>query len=235
MSPWQPLLALSLCVSVTAFAQEPAPAAPPAVTLSLQEALQQGRATIRRIARASITRAGRLGGQERVRRLRAFGDRLGRFNYTGSGSTNFGGANVVKTSASVGSSYSIGLDWALDGRILSAPGEAKANQRATQEEMNAANVQLQFDITTQYLTALQATAQVGVVRQQVQRNQTFLDLARARYQVGQTTLLDVRQAEVTKGSPTSISSWPCRRRMTASWSCFARWASSPRHRSTRSR
>lgn len=200
MSRWQPLLALSLCVSVTAFAQEPAPAAPPAATLSLQEALQQGRAH-NPTYRQSLNNEGPAGWAVK----NAYGAFVpsatvsGGFNYTGSGSSNFGGTNVVKTSASVGSSYSIGLDWALDGRILSAPGEAKANQRATQEEMNAANVQLQFDITTQYLTALQATAQVGVVRQQVQRNQTFLDLARARYQVGQTTLLDVRQAEVTKG------------------------------------
>ncbi|HET9293967.1 MAG TPA: TolC family protein [Gemmatimonadales bacterium] len=200
MSRWQPLLALSLCASVTAFAQEPAPTAPPAVSLTLQEALQQGRAH-NPTYRQSLNNEGPAGWAVK----NAYGAFVpsatvsGGFNYTGSGSSNFGGTNVVKTSASVGSSYSIGLDWALDTRILSAPGEAKANQRATQEEMNAANVQLQYDITTQYLTALQATAQVGVVRRQVQRNQTFLDLAKARYEVGQTTLLDVRQAEVTKG------------------------------------
>jgi outer membrane protein len=200
MSRWQPLLALSLCASITASAQEPAPAAPPTATLTLQEALQQGRAN-NPTYRQSLNNEGPAGWAVK----NAYGTFVpsatvsGGFNYTGSGSSNFGGTNVVKTSASVGSSYSIGLDWALDGRILSAPGEAKANQRATQEEINAANVQLQFDITTQYLTALQAAAQVSVVQQQVQRNQTFLDLAKARYQVGQATLLDVRQAEVTKG------------------------------------
>jgi outer membrane protein len=47
---------------------------------------------------------------------------------------------------------------------------------------------------------LQAHAQVEVARQQVRRNQDFLELARARYKVGQATLLDVRQAEVTKGT-----------------------------------
>jgi outer membrane protein TolC len=38
-----------------------------------------------------------------------------------------------------------------------------------------------------------------VVTQQVGRNKVFLDLAKARYQVGQATMLDVRQAEVTLG------------------------------------
>jgi outer membrane protein len=43
-------------------------------------------------------------------------------------------------------------------------------------------------------------AQVQVATQQVKRNEDFLALARARHQVGQATLLDVRQAEVTKAT-----------------------------------
>src|SRR5262249_23115099 len=35
--------------------------------------------------------------------------------------------------------------------------------------------------------------------QQVERNQNFLDLANAKYRVGQGTLIEVRQAEVQKG------------------------------------
>ena len=58
---------------------------------------------------------------------------------------------------------------------------------------------LRTEIVTQYLNTLQAGAQVDVARQQVKRNADFLALARARYQVGQATLLDVRQAEVIKG------------------------------------
>jgi outer membrane protein len=42
-------------------------------------------------------------------------------------------------------------------------------------------------------------ATTEVDRQSVQRNGDFLGLARARYTVGQITMLDVRQAEVTKG------------------------------------
>ncbi len=123
----------------------------------------------------------------------------GGFNYTGSGSSNFGGTNVIKTSSSIGSSYSIDLGWTLDGRVLNAPGQTKANLRATKEQIAAANVQLRAAVNTQYLNVLQTNARIDVVTQQVARNKVFLDLARARYQVGQATMLDVRQAEVTLG------------------------------------
>src|SRR5688572_27432465 len=66
--------------------------------------------------------------------------------------------------------------------------------------MTSAGVLLNVDVTTQYLVALQAAAQVDVARQQVRRNEDFLRLAQARYQVGQSTLLDVRKAEVDKGT-----------------------------------
>src|SRR5919106_1020076 len=97
------------------------------------------------------------------------------------------------------SAYSLSLNWQLDGRVLSGPGQQKALQKATDEDISGAGVNLRADITTQYLNVLQASAQVDVARQQVVRNVDFLTLAQARYQVGQATLLDVRQAEVIKG------------------------------------
>jgi outer membrane protein len=123
----------------------------------------------------------------------------GGFNFTGAGASRFGGSNVIRSSAALGSNYSIDLSWGLDGRILSAPGQSKANRRATQQQIDAANVQLRSSVVVQYLNVLQTNARIDVVTQQVQRNQVFLDLARARYQVGQATMLDVRQAEVTRG------------------------------------
>jgi len=119
--------------------------------------------------------------------------------YTGSGRTDIGGGFIQTTSAYLTSGYSLMLNWQLDGHVLSGPGQQKALQKATDEDISGAGVQLKFDITTQYLNALQAAAQVDVARQQVRRNADFLTLAQARYRVGQATLLDVRQAEVTKG------------------------------------
>lgn len=120
-------------------------------------------------------------------------------NYTGSGTSNFGGTNVIKTSASRGSNYSIDLDWALNARVLATPGQSRANLRATQEQIESAKVQLRSAVLVAYLNVLQTNAQIDVVNQQVDRNKVFLDLAKARYQVGQATMLDTRQAEVTLG------------------------------------
>lgn len=121
------------------------------------------------------------------------------FNYTGSGSSNFGGTNVIKTASSIGSNYSVDLNWLLNGRVLATPGQSRANLRATQEQIDAAKVQLRSAVLVQYLSVLQTNARIDVLNQQVLRNKVFLDLARARYQVGQATMLDVRQAEVTLG------------------------------------
>lgn len=176
----------------------PAPA--PVVTLSLDEALQQARANSPSY-RQTLNDAGpaKWGVRNAYGNLLpavSVGSDLG---YTGSGQSNFGGGFVRPTSAFVTSGYNLSLQWQLNGRALTAPAEQKALQRATDEDISGAGVNLRAEIVTQYLTTLQASAQVAVARQQVVRNADFLRLANARYQVGQATLLDVRQAEVAKG------------------------------------
>lgn len=120
--------------------------------------------------------------------------------YNGAGSSTFGGTEFRQTSPTLTSNYSIGLSWELSGQTLTAPGRARANARAVNENIAGAGVQLRADVTRQYLLALQNEAQVAVAREQVSRNQDFVRLAQARYDVGQATLLDVRQAQVTKGT-----------------------------------
>lgn len=121
------------------------------------------------------------------------------FGYTGAGSSQFGGTTFNQTSPSLNSNYQLGLSWRLSGATLTGPGQAKANRRATEADINSAESQLTFDITDQYLATLQASAQAEAARQQILRNTDFLRLAQAKYQVGQSTLLDVRQAEVQVG------------------------------------
>jgi outer membrane protein len=183
-------------------AQDTTISVPPsaAVTLSLREALDQAR-TNSPTYRQTLNDAGpaKWGVRNAYGSLLpsvSVGSGLG---YTGTGQTNIGGGLVQPTSALLESNYDLSLQWQLDGRTLTAPAEQKALQRATDEDISGAGVALRSEITTQYLTTLQATAQVAVARQQVTRNADFLTLAKARYQVGQATLLDVRQAEVTKG------------------------------------
>ncbi len=210
MTRWFVLLAVGCLASRSGAAQDTTQARPadttaalrpaPSVTLSLEEALSRARANSpayrQTLNDANPAKWG-------VRN--AYGNFLpsvtasGDLGYTGSGQSNFGGGFVRPTSAFLTSGYSLGLFWQLDGRVLTAPGQQKALQRATEQDIEGAGITLRAEITTQYLNALQAAAQVAVARQQVVRNADFLRLARARYEVGQATLLDVRQAEVAKG------------------------------------
>lgn len=203
MIGWRSLLAGSLVFASPALAQDTTGAVrpEPVITLSLLDALQQARRNSpvyrQALNDASPARWG-------VRN--AYGNLLPSFSastdigYTGSGESNLGGGFTLATSPFMTSGYSLGLQWQLSGRALTAPAQQKALQNATEQDIAGAAVALTADISTQYLNTLQASAQVDVARQQVRRNDDFLALARARHRVGQATLLDVRQAEVTRGT-----------------------------------
>jgi outer membrane protein len=203
MISWSGPLALACLVSTGALAQDTSTVSPsrPPVSLSLAEALQQARANS-----PAYRQALNDAGPARWAVRNAYGSLLPSLTastdvgYTGSGQANFGSGFTRPTSSFVTSGYSVGFEWRLSGRTLQAPSQQRALQRATDEDISSAGIALTAEISTQYLTALQAAAQVDVARQQVRRNEEFLNLARARYRVGQATLLDVRQAEVTKGT-----------------------------------
>lgn len=205
MTHWKRLLALGLFVPSLALAQQPTtPTATlePAATagISLQDAISSALAKNPGYLQwLNNESPANLAVKSAYATFIPSASISGGFNYTGSGSSNFGGTNVVKTSASVGSNYSIDLGWNLNGQVLNQPGLARSNLRATKEQIAAANVQLRAAVNTAYLNVLQSNARIDVVTQQVARNRVFLDLAKARYQVGQATMLDVRQAEVTLG------------------------------------
>jgi outer membrane protein len=120
-------------------------------------------------------------------------------NYRGAGSQTFLTQEFSQASSTVGSGYQLGLSWQLSGATLSQPGLAKAQLRATDAAIDGAEVNLRAAVTQQYLAVLQAQEQVTLAQSQLTRNDEFLRLAQARFQVGQATMLDVRQAEVAKG------------------------------------
>ncbi len=194
------LLVVALVATAPLNAQDTTQAVPIRATLTLGEALEQARANSPAYRQVQNDAGpARWGVRSAYSQLFLPGADVGLgLSYTGAGSTPFGGTEFVQTSPQYGSNYNIGLGWQLNGNVLTGPSRAKAQQHATSEQIAAAGVQLKADITTQYLATLQAVAQVDVAEQQVKRNDDFLRLAQARYQVGQTTLLDVRQAEVTK-------------------------------------
>ncbi|HET7111375.1 MAG TPA: TolC family protein [Gemmatimonadales bacterium] len=196
------LLVVALVAAAPLNAQDTTQAVPIRATLTLSEALSQAQANSPAY-RQVLNDAGpaRWGVRQAYSQLflPSADVSLG-LGYNGAGSSTFGGTEFRQSSPSYNSNYDISLGWRLSGQTLTAPARAKALQRATGEQIAAGGVSLKADVTTQYLIALQAAAQVDVAEQQVKRNDDFLRLAQARYQVGQTTLLDVRQAEVTKST-----------------------------------
>lgn len=120
--------------------------------------------------------------------------------YTGSGSQTFLAQEFVQPSSTIGSNYSLALSWQLSGETLSQPGLARAQLAATDATIAGALMELRAAVVAQYLNTLQASARVELAELQLRRAEELLRLARARQEVGQTTILDVRQAEVARGS-----------------------------------
>jgi outer membrane protein len=120
-------------------------------------------------------------------------------SYRGAGSQTFLSSTFSQGSATLSSGYQLDLNWQLSGRTLSQPGLYKAQLRATDANITNARMTLRSAIVNQYLAVLQAQENVRVAEAQQKSAEEALRLAQARYQVGQTTVLDVRQAEVTKG------------------------------------
>jgi outer membrane protein len=201
MNRWCRLLALACVFPARASGQDSTAVLSQGVpvSLSLDEALRQARAHSPTYRQALNNAApARWGVRNAYGSLLPSVTASTDVGYTGSGQSSLGGGLTFSTSPFLTSGYSLGLEWQLSGRALMAPAQQKALQRATDEDISGAGVTLTSEISTQYLNTLQASAQVQVARQQVKRNEDFLALARARHQVGQATLLDVRQAEVTK-------------------------------------
>jgi outer membrane protein TolC len=123
----------------------------------------------------------------------------GSLGYSGAGTQNFLTTSFQQPSATVGSSYRLGLSMTLNGRTLMQPGLSRAQLRATDANISSSEINLESLVRQQYLAVLAADAQVELADVQVERNQEFLRLARARFEVGQNTILDVRQAEVALG------------------------------------
>ncbi len=128
-------------------------------------------------------------------------------SFTASSNATYQGAGVQRfliqefrqPSATIGSSYSLSLSWQFNGNTLLQPGVQKAALSAADASIDAARMTLRSNIVQQYLAVLEAEAQVELQERQVERNIENLRLSQARFDVGQTTMIDVRRAEVAKG------------------------------------
>jgi hypothetical protein len=128
------LLALALGLPGATIAQDSVPGSPPRprVTLSLAEAMRQARANSPTY-RQTLNDAGpaRWGVRNAYGSLLPSVTASSDLGYVGSGETNLGGGFTTRSSAFLTSGYSLGLEWQLSGRRLTAPAQQKAIQQAT--------------------------------------------------------------------------------------------------------
>lgn len=122
----------------------------------------------------------------------------GALGYRGPGTQTFLTTTFQQSSATVSSSYTIGLNMNLSAETFMLPALARAQRDATQAQIGAAAQTLESQVTSQFLAVLQAHANLELQRRQVARFQESRRLAQGRFDVGQVTRLDVRQAEVTE-------------------------------------
>jgi len=124
----------------------------------------------------------------------------GGVSYAGPGEQNFLTSSFSQNVSTLSSGYTFQLDWTLNGQTLSQPGMRKAQLNAADADVTGAESNLVTGVTQQYLTVLQARDNAEVARQQLQHDEEFQKLAQARYDVGRASLIDVRQAQVARGS-----------------------------------
>jgi outer membrane protein len=123
----------------------------------------------------------------------------GGLGYAGTGQQRFLTTTFSQSVATWSSHYSLGLNWQLSGATLSQPGLKRAQLAAADADITGAESNLVATVTQQYLTVLQARENAAVAQARYERDEEFLKLAHARYDVGRATLIDVRQAEVARG------------------------------------
>jgi outer membrane protein len=97
------------------------------------------------------------------------------------------------------SSYNLGLNYTLDGRILLAIPQAKSDKRAQAAQGEATQSQTVFLVTQTYLEVLRQKESLLVAQQELERARGNLRLSQGQMEVGSGTPMDVRQAEVALG------------------------------------
>ena len=96
-------------------------------------------------------------------------------------------------------SYRLGLNYSISAAAAFAPRAARANRAAAEATVTSSAEALRSAVTTQYIQALAQQATAALNDTLVLTAQGQLDLAEAKMKAGAGTILDVRNAEVSKG------------------------------------
>ena len=110
------------------------------------------------------------------------------------------GYPIPATPAYHASDLSFNLGYQLSGSSIALRGYNAAQLHAADMDIAGALTLLQTSVKQAYINLLEARAQADLAEHVVNRDQDLLNLAQARFNVGQNTMIDVRQAQVTKGN-----------------------------------
>jgi outer membrane protein len=125
---------------------------------------------------------------------------FGGTSWTQKGSYNLGGGITFPTPRTQGSSYSLNFSYLLSGSTIANRGYTAAQLHAADQDIASSLTLLETSVRQEYLNLLEARAQADLAQHVVTRAQELLNLAQARYGVGQNTMIDVRRAQVDKGN-----------------------------------
>lgn len=97
------------------------------------------------------------------------------------------------------SDYALTLNYQINGSTLFGARSARADQRATNARVDAAEFNLGQLVALQYMTALRARDAAGVARRQLDRSRENFEIANGRWQAGAVPAIEAKQAEVERG------------------------------------
>jgi len=97
------------------------------------------------------------------------------------------------------SGYSIGLGMTIDGNTIFGVPNARANKRATEASIAAAEFTLESSVAFQYMAVLRAQDGVAVADRQLERARQNLQIVQTRVSTGAAAGTEGRQAEVDLG------------------------------------
>lgn len=97
------------------------------------------------------------------------------------------------------SNYNLNVNWQLNGNTIFGLPAARANQRATDARIDAAQFNLESTVALAYMAVLRAQDGVDVAQRQLDRAQQNLEIVRTRVTSGSAAGTDGKQAEVDLG------------------------------------
>jgi outer membrane protein TolC len=124
----------------------------------------------------------------------------GSANYTEAGVQRFGTVTLEdQTTDWYSSSYNLSLNWTLSGNTIFGVSNARANRRAIDARVDAAEFGLESNVAFQYMAVLRAQDGVDVAQRQLDRARQNLQIVNTRVSTGAAAGVEGRQAEVDLG------------------------------------